>query len=32
MELTFDSVQSKINEVIKALHDSALENLGHYLL
>jgi len=32
MELTFDSVQSKINEVIKTLHDSALENLGHYLL
>jgi len=32
MALTFDSVENKINEVIKAVHDNALEHLGQYLL
>lgn len=32
MELTFDLVENKINEVIKAVHDNALQSLGQYLL
>jgi hypothetical protein len=32
MEFKFDSVQNKINEVVKAIHDNALEHLGQYLL
>ncbi len=31
-ELTFDLVENKINEVIKAVHDNALHNLEQYLL
>ena len=32
MELNFDLVENKINEVIKTVHDNALQNLGQYLL
>lgn len=32
MEFKFDSVQNKINEVVKAIHDNALEHLSQYLL
>ena len=32
MELTFDLVENKINEVIKAVHDNALQNLSQFLL
>ena len=32
MELTFDLVENKINEVIKAVHDNALQSLSPYLL
>lgn len=32
MELNFDLVENKINEVIKTVHDNALQSLGQYLL
>lgn len=32
MELTFDLVENKINEVIKTVHDNALQSLSPYLL
>jgi hypothetical protein len=32
MDLTFDLVENKINEVIKSVHDNALEKLGQFLL
>jgi hypothetical protein len=32
MELTFDLVENKINDVIKSVHDSALQNLSPFLL
>lgn len=32
MELNFDLVENKINEVIKAVHDNALQTLGQYIL
>jgi hypothetical protein len=32
MELTFDIVENKINEVIKSVHDNALQNLSPFLL
>lgn len=32
MELTFDLVENKINEVVKTVHDNALEHLEQFLL
>jgi len=32
MELTFDIVENKINDVIKSVHDNALQNLSPFLL
>ncbi len=32
VELTFDLVENKINDVIKMVHDNALEKIGHFLL
>ena len=32
MELTFDLVENKINEVVKTVHDNAFEHLGQFLL
>lgn len=32
MELTFDIVENKINDVIKSVHDNALQSLSHFLL
>jgi hypothetical protein len=32
MELNFDLVENKINEVIKTVHDNALQSLGQYIL
>lgn len=32
MELTFDLVENKINDVIKTVHDNALQDLSPYLL
>jgi hypothetical protein len=32
LELTFDLVENKINDVIKMVHDNALEKIGHFLL
>jgi hypothetical protein len=32
MKLTFDLVENKINEVIRTVHDNALEHLSQYLL
>jgi hypothetical protein len=32
LELTFDLIENKINEVIKTVHDNALESIGQFLL
>jgi hypothetical protein len=32
MELTFDLVENKINDVIKTIHDNALQDLSPFLL
>jgi hypothetical protein len=32
MELTFDLVENKINDVVKSVHDNALQNLSPFLL
>jgi len=32
MELTFDLVENKINDVVKTVHDNALQNLSPFLL